>query len=219
MLLASAQNGRLLAVVSAERQTRDVLLSAQLEHEPDIGNHLKNVAVNAQQLGRRLGLGAEELDVLTRAAELHDIGKIAVPEGILNKCGPLDADEWHLIRQHTLIGERILSSAPAMGSLAEIVRSTHERWDGDGYPDHLAGSQIPFGARIISICDAFDAMTTDRPYRQSRGTHEASAEIRRCSGTQFDPSLVPLLCRLSDADIVNAGSRAGWRSTASRVYS
>ena len=97
----------------------------------------------------------------TRAAELHDIGKIAIPDSVLNKPGPLDATEWELMRSHTLIGERILGAAPALRPVAKLVRSTHERWDGGGYPDGLAGEEIPLGARIIFICDAFDVMTSD----------------------------------------------------------
>jgi two-component system cell cycle response regulator len=181
---------------SVERQTRDVLLTAQVEREPQIGEHLRDVAYCAARVGQEVGVDGEELEVLRRAAELHDIGKIAIPEAIVEKDGPLDDDERRLIEQHTLIGERILAAAPAMAPVAQVVRSTHERWDGGGYPDGLAGEQIPFAARIIFICDAFDAMTSDRPYRSAISTEDALAEIRRHSGTQFDPGLVERFCAM-----------------------
>jgi hypothetical protein len=119
---------------------------------------------------RARGMGAEDLDVLTRAADLHDIGKIAIPDGVLHKPGPLDAGEWELVHSHTLIGERILETAAALAPVARVVRSSHERWDGGGYPDGLAGEEIPLASRIILICDAYDAMTSDRPYRAAMST-------------------------------------------------
>jgi HD-GYP domain-containing protein (c-di-GMP phosphodiesterase class II) len=125
-----------------------------------------------------------------RAAALHDIGKLAIPESILGKEGALTAAEWSFVRQHTVIGERILSAAPSLTGCARIVRSSHEWWDGTGYPDGLAGESIPLAARIVAVCDAFDAMTSPRPYRARRSEPEAIAELRRCAGTQFDPAVV-----------------------------
>ncbi len=185
--------------VSAARQTRDVLLTAQLEREPEIRQHLKGVADHAGELGRKLGCDGEQLEVLSRAAELHDIGKIAIPREIIDKPGPLDDEEGQLMRQHTLIGERILGAAPAMQPVARVVRSTHERWDGRGYPDGLSGEEIPLAARIIFICDAFDAMTNDRPYRPAIPPEDALAEIRRHAGSQFDPGLVEPFCAIIEA--------------------
>jgi diguanylate cyclase (GGDEF)-like protein len=179
---------------SAERQTRSVLLRILREREPDLDEHLRSVASLALLLARHAGVEGEELDVVARAAELHDVGKIAIPERVLRKRDSLTAVERELIRNHTVVGERILAAAPAMVPVARLVRSSHERWDGDGYPDRLKGDDIPLGARIIAVCDAFDAMVSTKPYRRSLDSTEALNELRRCSGTQFDPRLVQLFC-------------------------
>ena len=139
-------------------------------------------------------MGSEELDVVTRAAELHDIGKMGIPDAILSKQGPLDEQEWSFMRRHTIIGERILGAAEALRPVAKIVRSSHERFDGAGYPDRLAGEDIPLGARVVFACDAFDAMVSQRPYAASSTADQALAELRRCAGSQFDPVVVDSLC-------------------------
>ncbi len=127
-----------------------MLLRILREREPDMHAHLVGVAELALAVARELGMSGEELDELARAAELHDIGKIAIPEEILHKPGELDPDEWAFVRRHPIIGERILGAAPALRPVARLVRSTHERWDGGGYPDGLAGDAIPLGARIVA---------------------------------------------------------------------
>jgi len=180
---------------SAERQTMEVLMRTLHESEPELETHLEGVALLAVGLGRCLDLGAEEMDVVARAARLHDVGKTAVPDQIIKKPGPLNDREWEVIRTHTLIGERILASAPALVPVAKLVRSSHERWDGGGYPDGLSGEEIPLGARIIAICDAYEAMVEDRPWRTSKDSDAALAELRHCAGTQFDPRLVEIFCR------------------------
>jgi two-component system, cell cycle response regulator len=179
---------------SAERQTRSVLLRILREREPELNEHLHSVASLALLLARHAGLEGEDLDVIARAAELHDVGKIAIPERLLRKRGALTEVERGLMRKHTLIGERILSAAPAMVPVAKLVRSSHERWDGSGYPDALEDEEIPIGSRVIAICDAFDAMVSEKPYRAAMSSEEALAELRRCAGTQFDPWLVALFC-------------------------
>ena len=175
---------------SARSQARGVLLRVLHEREPALERHLEGVAGLAAAFGRALSLDAEELDVLVRAAELHDIGKIAIPDEILHKRGSLSAEEWALMRKHTLIGERVLEAAPAFGQVAKLVRSTHERWDGEGYPYGLAGREIPLGSRVILVCDAYNAMTEGRAYRPAITQEQALEELRGCAGSQFDPELV-----------------------------
>jgi HD-GYP domain-containing protein (c-di-GMP phosphodiesterase class II) len=139
---------------------------------------------------KRLGIPQEDMDAARHTALLHDVGKVAIPDEILSKPGPLDESEWTFMKRHTVIGERIISAAPALAAVAKLVRSTHERWDGSGYPDGLAGDDIPLIARIVAVCDAYDAMTTNRAYRGARNSAEAIAELRRCAGTQLDPEVV-----------------------------
>jgi HD-GYP domain-containing protein (c-di-GMP phosphodiesterase class II) len=169
-----------------------VLINILREREPWLGDHLRGVAQLAAAIGRAANLKVEELDALVRAAELHDIGKIAIPDRILHKPGPLDGAEWDMMRRHPAIGERILAISPAMAPVAALVRSSHERWDGNGYPDELEGDQIPFGSRVIFVCDAFEAMTETRSYREARSPEEALAELRRFAGKQFDAEVVEL---------------------------
>jgi diguanylate cyclase (GGDEF)-like protein len=175
---------------SARSQTRGVLLRMLHEREPDLERHLDGVARLAAAFGKALALDAEEQDVVVRAAELHDIGKVAIPDAILHKGADLTPEEWDLMRKHTIIGQRILDAAPALQPVANLIRSTHERWDGAGYPDRLAGRDIPLGSRAIFICDAYNAMTEGRSYRSPLSREEALEELRRGAGTQFDPELV-----------------------------
>ena len=171
-----------------------VLINAQRAREPALGDHVHGVAMLAEQVGRQTGLLSGEVTMLRRAAELHDIGKIAIPDTILKKPGPLTEEEWEFMRQHTVLGERILGSADTLASVARIVRSTHERYDGGGYPDGLEGDEIPLASRIIFACDAFHAMTADRPYAPARSREDAIAELKKCAGTHFDPGVVSVLC-------------------------
>jgi two-component system, cell cycle response regulator len=179
-----------------KRQLQGVLLQILGERQPALRDHTDGVAALAHAIGQRMELEPEELDVLVRAAEMHDIGKVALPETILDKPGPLDEDEWAFMRRHTILGERILCAAPALAPVAKLVRSSHERWDGAGYPDRLAGEEIPLGSRIIFACDAFDAIVSARAYSSARGTADALAELERCAGSQFDPKVVKTLTEL-----------------------
>jgi two-component system, cell cycle response regulator len=171
-------------------QTRDALLQALKEREPGVRDRAVDVSALAVGVAGRLELDPAAIAAVARAAELHDIGKMAVPDAILGKNGALDADEWRVVRQHTIVGERILAVAPALRQIGLLVRYSHERWDGTGYPDNLVGDEIPLGARIIAVCDAFDAMISARPYAPPRTVDDALAELRRCAGTQFDPGVV-----------------------------
>ncbi|MFL5960310.1 MAG: HD domain-containing phosphohydrolase [Gaiellaceae bacterium] len=175
---------------STRLQMRDLLLAALEEQQPELLNHSTDVSHLCRRVGERLGLSAAALDQLAHAADLHDIGKLAVPRAILDKSGALTPSEWEQIRQHTLIGERILRRVPAFAHVAKIVRSTHERYDGSGYPDGLCAEETPLEARIVAVCDAFAAMRADRPYRPALDGRQAQEELRRNAGTQFDPAVI-----------------------------
>jgi diguanylate cyclase (GGDEF)-like protein len=172
----------------------EVLLEALFERDPDLREHVHNVAHLCAAVGTRLGLHGEDLEELIIAAQLHDVGKIGIPEAVLHKPGPLDEGELTLIRQHTVIGQRILAAAPTLHRVGIIVRATHERWDGEGYVDGLMGDGIPLAARVIAVCDTFAAITSDRPYRAAMTVEQAFRELRRCAGTQFDPEVVRVFC-------------------------
>ena len=176
-------------------QTRDVLLALLNERTPDLHEHVTGVGRLATKVAHQFSLDAEQLDELQRAAELHDIGKLAIPDTILNKPGPLNDHEQQFIHQHPVIGERILNVAPALRPIARLVRASHERWDGHGYPDGLAGPAIPLGARIIAACDAYVAMTSERGNHIARTKTDAIAELLHNAGSQFDPKVIDTLCR------------------------
>jgi diguanylate cyclase (GGDEF)-like protein len=172
-------------------------LSAALEAKDSYtAQHSRSLVQRAEAVGRMLGMPEAEVRVLRYAAAFHDIGKLAVPEAILNKPGPLDSGERELVERHTVVGEQILSPVEFLSDVLPLVRSAHERFDGSGYPDGLAGEQIPLGARIVFACDTYDAMTTDRPYRAALSHDEAVAELRRVAGSQLDPQVVEALIEI-----------------------
>ena len=175
---------------SAGDQSKSVLVLALSERHPDLTAHSADVSRMAELVARRLDVPDDQLEPIRHAAELHDVGKVGIPDAILTKPGPLDDDEWAFMRRHTIIGERIVAGAPALAQVARLVRSSHERWDGAGYPDELAAEAIPIGSRIIAVCDAFDAIVSERPYQVGRSMSAALAELQRCSGAQFDPAVV-----------------------------
>ena len=179
---------------SATRQSKAVLVRALSERSPELSPSSSSVAKLAELTACRLGLSEEEAEQVGHAGELHDIGKVAIPDAILSKPGPLDPREWEFMRRHTLIGERIIGAAPALGAVARLVRSSHERWDGTGYPDRLAEQAIPLGARVVGVADAFNAMTSERPYSPAVTPELAIMELRRHAGTQFDPVVVEAFC-------------------------
>jgi diguanylate cyclase (GGDEF)-like protein len=169
---------------------RDALRRMLAEHDPVLSLHDDEVADLAEDVARALDLPEPDVAIIRQAAELRDIGKLAMPDSILGKPGPLDAEEWGLMRRHSLIGERILQVSPALAAAGALVRSSHERWDGTGYPDALAGEAVAVGAGVVAACDAYYAMISPRPYRAQRTRAEALDELKRCAGTQFDPRIV-----------------------------
>jgi HD-GYP domain-containing protein (c-di-GMP phosphodiesterase class II) len=163
------------------------LLAALAARDGYTESHSAAVVELALAVGRRLDLADRELEDLEYAALLHDIGKIGIPDAVLRKPGALDPEEWEQMRRHPVIGEGIVASMPSLAHLAPVIRAEHERWDGSGYPDRLRGRQIPRAARIVFACDAYHAMTSDRPYRAALGHDAAVAELQRNAGTQFCP--------------------------------
>jgi two-component system cell cycle response regulator len=201
---------------SAAAESQGVLLRALAERNRELGQHNDDVAELVQAVSAELGLSPAEIVPIRCAAELHDVGKLAIPDEILNKPGPLDVHEWSFMHRHTIVGERIVASATSLRDVAPIVRASHERWDGAGYPDATAGEAIPLGARIIAVCDAYDAMITTRPYRAAMSEDAALRELRRCSGAQFDPHVVAaferVLARQADLEAAQAGPGADARA-------
>ena len=181
---------------SAGGEAEAVLLRILNQRTPELSDHVNAVKSLALTVGAELDLPQGELAALGRASELHDIGKIAIPDAILRKAGPLDEEEWAFMHQHTILGERIVAAAPSLASVGNLIRSSHERWDGRGYPDGLAADEIPLLARIIFACDAYDTMTTEHPYSPARSPEGALDEMRDGAGTQFDPDLVRTLERV-----------------------
>ena len=161
------------------------------------GSHSRDVVTLVVAVADELALPPEERRRAEFAALLHDVGKVRVPGEIINKPGPLTPEERAIVELHTIDGERMLEQVGGLlAEVGRIVRSCHERWDGAGYPDGLAGEEIPLAARIVCCCDAFSAMTTDRPYRRARSREAALDELHACSGTQFDPRVVEALARI-----------------------
>ncbi len=178
--------------------TAEALAAALEAKDSYTADHSKAIVEHALAVGRRLGLSEPELRTLRYGAIFHDIGKIAIPEAILDKHGALTDEERAIIERHTVVGERILSSIEFLRDVLPLVRHEHERFDGSGYPDGLAGEEIPLGSRIIFVCDAYDAMITDRPYRAALGEEEAREQLSANAGTQFDPRVVGALLATLD---------------------
>jgi two-component system, cell cycle response regulator len=181
---------------SPERLTRELA-----RRVPRMAGHHRAVAETAGAVARAIGLTGPQLHAVIRAAELHDVGKVLVPDAILNKPGALDRDELELMRRHAVAGYLILARSGEPAPIPALVRSSHERWDGTGYPDGLRGEQIPLGARIITICDAYDAMTNPRPYRPARPAADALADLRAGAGVRYDPRLVDVFMQVVGARI------------------
>jgi putative nucleotidyltransferase with HDIG domain len=166
--------------------------------DPTTYHHSERVSVNATRLAQALGLPSEQIELIEQAAAVHDLGKIGVPDRVLLKPGPLTVDEQETMRQHTALGSEILTRFELFRPGAEIVRHHHERWDGRGYPAGLAGDAIPLGARVVAVADAFDAMTSTRPYREALSVSEALRRIADGSGSQWDPRIVRIFLELME---------------------
>jgi HD-GYP domain-containing protein (c-di-GMP phosphodiesterase class II) len=197
--VANADVERELALVHAQAASpASVLALAAAIEERDAytQDHSEEVVHLARGVAMLLGLPSEQVDRIAHAALLHDVGKLAVPHAILHKAGPLDQEEWAVMSEHPIAGERILLRIPELAVIAPIVRHEHEHWDGSGYPDGLHGRRIPLGSRIILACDAWHAMRADRPYRQALSAAEAIDELRAGAGRTFDPEVVDALLDL-----------------------
>ncbi|GIV15462.1 MAG: hypothetical protein KatS3mg022_0897 [Armatimonadota bacterium] len=173
-----------------------VRVAAMREKGADL--HSARVAVLAVATGEKLGMSDEELLHLRRAAELHDIGKVAISESILGKLGSLSEEEIKIMRQHATLALEILGAVQALQPTLPLIKHHHERWDGTGYPDGLAGEEIPLGARIIAVAETYDILTHGAPWKEPLSVEEAKAEIRRCAGLQFDPRVVEALLQVCD---------------------
>lgn len=157
------------------------------------GHHTHQVADLVLQLALAMGVPVSEAQMIALAGRLHDVGKVSIPDAVLQKPSRLSAEEWGLVRTHPVVGAEVVGHIPALRPLVPVIRAHHERWDGQGYPDHLEGEAIPFGARLLTAVDAYLAMTVDRPYQQARASSVALTELRRCAGSQFDPQVVAAL--------------------------
>jgi two-component system, cell cycle response regulator len=196
MMGRSARNDRDASQGARNRESLYLLLKVLEEHSPGVLEDLNRVARFATATAECLGLSEYEVERVEIAGRLHNVGNLAIPQAILDKPGTLINDEWEIMRTHAEIGARILASAPSLADVAELVRSHHERPDGRGYPDRLAGEDIPLGASIIALCAAFVAMMRQRSFSDAITVEAALAEVRRYSGTQFDPRVVHAFCEL-----------------------
>jgi HD-GYP domain-containing protein (c-di-GMP phosphodiesterase class II) len=188
------KNDKVLELKDAYQGTTYLLGDMIEADDAYTGSHSRDVVELVLSVSERLGLDADALRMAEFTALLHDVGKVRIPSEVINKPGPLDDDERALMNTHTILGQEMLERAGGLlGEVGPLVRSCHEHWDGGGYPDGLAGDEIPLVARIVCTCDAWSAMTTDRSYRRALSQEEATAELQRCAGTQFDPRVVDAL--------------------------
>jgi HD-GYP domain-containing protein (c-di-GMP phosphodiesterase class II) len=187
-MFAGRENHAVGQAIEAGRDAGiDALLAAVDARDRYTGEHSRSVVMLSARVARELGMREREVEQVEQVALLHDIGKVGIPDEILLKPAALDEDEMEVVRSHPGLGARIVSSIAGLAHLAPAIRSGHERWDGYGYPDGLSGEEIPLPSRITAVCDAYDAMTSDRPYRRRLSRRAALAEVRRHTGTQFCP--------------------------------
>jgi HD-GYP domain-containing protein (c-di-GMP phosphodiesterase class II) len=210
-VFALERSARVRQAIELSRAYRGttLLLSDVLEADDEYtGFHSRSVVSLSVAVADAMGLSSRQRRNVEFGALLHDVGKIAVPKEIINKAGPLTDDEWLVIKTHTIEGQKMLDRVGGLLSqVGRIVRSSHEKWDGTGYPDGLEGEEIPVESAIVSCCDAFNAMTTDRSYRAAMSLDEAIEELEANAGTQFSPAVVDALMRVLKADPFTAGAR------------
>ncbi len=176
--------------------TVEALVTLVEKRDWSLGHHSQQVADLVRQLALARGMSLEEVQVVALAGQLHDIGKVAIPDAILQKPGPLTEEEWEQMRRHSIVGAEVISCIPSLRPLAPVIRAHHERWDGQGYPDHLQSEQIPLAARLIAVVDSYAVMITNRPYQLARPQAEVLVELQRCAGSQFDPQVVEAMIGL-----------------------
>jgi diguanylate cyclase (GGDEF)-like protein len=176
--------------------TVEALVTLVEKRDRSLGYHSQQVADLVRQLALARGMSLKEAQVVALAGQLHDIGKVAIPDAILQKPGPLTEEEWEQMRRHSIVGAEVISCVPSLRPLAPVIRAHHERWDGQGYPDHLQSEQIPLAARLIAVVDSYTVMITDRPYQLARSPAVALVELQHCAGSQFDPRVVEALTGL-----------------------
>jgi response regulator RpfG family c-di-GMP phosphodiesterase len=180
--------------------TLDVLITALGFHDTETKGHSRRVAEYTRLIAQRMGLDGSALDEIEKGALLHDVGKVGVPDAIIRKPGKLTEEEWEKIREHPAIGCNLLAKHEFLRGATPVVKYHHERYDGTGYPAGLAGEEIPIEARIFAVVDAFDVITSDRPYKKARPIHEARSEINRCAGAHFDPQVVDVFNQITDTE-------------------
>jgi HD-GYP domain-containing protein (c-di-GMP phosphodiesterase class II) len=201
--LALGNARRFADMEKAFMETVEVLANALEAKDSYTHGHARQVAQMAVSVGAEMGLDEEQQHLLELAGVFHDIGKIGVSEAIINKPGALDDDEWEEIRKHPDVGDQIMAPVEFLRPIRPLIRASHERWDGAGYPEGLAGEDIPLGARIVAVCDAWHAMTSDRAYRLALPTDEALRRMREASGTQFDPAVVEAFLSAFDKGVIH----------------
>ncbi len=201
--LVRARTDQVQAALKELRRSYDITLEVLVDaldyKDQETHGHSQRVTAYTIAIARSMGIPQEQIENIARGALLHDVGKIAIPESIIHKPGKLTPDEIKTMREHCYLGYKLVQKIPALAEAAEIVYSHQEHYDGSGYPQQLKGEQIPLGARIFSVADTLDAMTSDRPYRRRLSFEQARAEIQRCCGTQFDPEVVEVFLKMPDS--------------------
>jgi len=197
---------RSLQLTRSYAATVRALAGAVEARHPSTGKHAERVTAYGIEIGRAFGLPRPAAPEIEFGYLLHDIGKLAIPDAILYKPGALDEDERALMSRHPLIGAEMVSGIEFLADAVQVVRSHHERWDGTGYPDGLAGAEIPLAARVFAVADVLDALTTDRPYRSASPLNEAREQIRAGAGTHFDPQVIAAFETISDVTLAGIGS-------------